>query len=115
MDHSAGESSPEIAADLAVGLVRDGTPLIDVREPHEWVAGHAPDAHLIPLGELGARFSELPRDTEILVICHSGARSERAARALRAAEFIAVSVAGGMLAWSAAGGEVESGGETYPN
>ncbi|MCY7411905.1 MAG: rhodanese-like domain-containing protein [Salinibacterium sp.] len=115
MDDTAAGSAPEIAAELAVTLVRDGTPLIDVREPSEWEAGHAPDAHWIPLGELESRLSELPRDTEILVICHSGARSERAARALRDAEFIAVNVAGGMLAWAAAGGEVESGGETSPN
>jgi len=57
----------------------------------------------------------LPRDTEIFVICQSGARSERAARALREAEFIAVSVSGGMVAWQAGGGEVESKSETYPN
>ena len=115
MDPSAAESPPEIAAELAVALVRDGTPLIDVRAPGEWVVGHAPDAHLIPLGELDARMCELPRDTEILVICHSGARSERAASALREAEFIAVSISGGMVAWAAAGGEIETGGATYPN
>jgi len=115
MDLSAAESAPEIVAQLAVDLVRDGTPLIDVREQREWDAGHAPDAHLIPLGELDARRSELPRDTEILIICHSGVRSERATRALRGADFIAVSVSGGMVAWEAAGGEVESGSETSPN
>ena len=115
MDLSAAESTPEIAAELAVDLVRGGTPLIDVREQREWDAGHAPDAHLIPLGELDSRLSELPRDTEILIICHSGVRSERATRALRGADFVAVSVSGGMVAWESAGGEVESGSETSPN
>lgn len=107
-----GGPVPEIDASDAVSLVRGGTPLIDVREPKEWDAGHAPDAYLIPLGELEARLSELPRDREILVICHSGMRSERGARSLIAAGFNAVTVAGGMVAWAASGGEVEAGSQS---
>jgi len=32
-----------------------GALLIDVRQPEEWNAGHAPNAKLIPLGSLGDR------------------------------------------------------------
>jgi rhodanese-related sulfurtransferase len=117
MVESAGAEStwvpvPEIAAGNAVNLVRGGTPLIDVREQSEWNAGRAPDAHLIPLGELESRFSELPRERQILVICHSGIRSEQAARSLIAAGFNAVTVTGGMVAWAASGGEVEAGSQS---
>ena len=35
--------------------------LLDVREPDEWEAGHAPGALHIPLGELNARYMEIDR------------------------------------------------------
>jgi len=103
----ANEAVPEVSPEAAVQKVAAGTPLIDVREQSEWHVSHAPDAHLIPLGELEARLSELPRDREILVICQSGARSERAVQFLRRSGFDAATVPGGMLAWSAIGGEVD--------
>ena len=53
--------------------------LLDVREPWEYLAGHVPGATLIPLGELEQRVSEVPRDREVLTICHSGQRSLAAA------------------------------------
>ena len=51
--------------------------LLDVREPDEWDAGHAPDAHHLPMMEIPARMAEVPTDTEIVVVCRSGARSGR--------------------------------------
>ena len=33
--------------------------LVDVREPDEWTAGHAPGAVHIPLGQLGDRYTEI--------------------------------------------------------
>jgi rhodanese-related sulfurtransferase len=96
-----------IGAADAVRLVgEDSAWLLDVREDHEWQAGHAPAAHHIPMGELGQRQDELPEDATILVICHSGARSRAVTDALRAAEDPAVNVEGGMVAWNSAGGEV---------
>lgn len=83
--------------------VPDGAWLLDVREHDEWAAGHAPQATHIPMGELGARTAELPRDQEIYVICRSGGRSARAALALNGAGWQAVNVAGGMQDWAAAG------------
>ena len=49
--------------------------LLDVREDDEWDAGHVPGAVHIPLGELGARHTELGRDRPLFVICRSGNRS----------------------------------------
>ncbi len=45
--------------------------LIDVREPEEWAEGHVAGALHIPLGELGGRLDELPRDRDLLFFCRS--------------------------------------------
>jgi len=52
--------------------------LVDVREPDEWAAGHAPGAVHIPLGQLGARYTEIPQDGRVYVICRAGSRSAQA-------------------------------------
>ena len=46
--------------------------LLDVREPDEYDAGHAPGVVLHPLGELPAVWSELPTDRTVLCICRIG-------------------------------------------
>ncbi len=52
---------------------------IDVREPREFQASHVPGALNIPPDKLVAgepsELKDLPRDTEIVVYCLSGARS----------------------------------------
>ena len=83
--------------------VPDGAWLLDVREDEEWAAGYAPGARHIPLGKLGARAGEIPRNAVVYVICRSGVRSDRAAQALADAGWEAVNVAGGMQDWAAAG------------
>jgi rhodanese-related sulfurtransferase len=40
--------------------------LIDVRQPKEYREGHIAGAHLLPLGELSARMTELPLDRDII-------------------------------------------------
>jgi rhodanese-related sulfurtransferase len=85
-----------------------GAFLLDVREPEEWAAGHAPDAHHLPLSQFNERHAEvLPTpSTPIVAVCRSGARSQRAAEALRAAGYDVANLAGGMQAWAADGHEV---------
>ena len=46
-------------AQVPAAQVPAGAYLLDVREHEEWDAGHAPGAVHIPLGELGARYTEL--------------------------------------------------------
>ena len=77
--------------------------LVDVREPEEWAAGHAPGAAHIPLGELGARYTEIPQDGPVYLICRSGGRSNQAAHALAGAGWDAQNVSDGMQGWAAAG------------
>jgi rhodanese-related sulfurtransferase len=77
--------------------------VLDVREADEWEAGHVPGALHIPLGELGARYLEIDRGSEVYVICRSGRRSDHAARALAGAGWRALNVSDGMIGWQAAG------------
>lgn len=93
----------EIAALAADEAISAGASLLDVREPEEFEAGHAPAAHSIPMGELEARVAELPRGATIICVCRSGWRSAAAAAALTATGFDAVNLVGGMHAWSAEG------------
>ena len=94
--------------------VAEGATLLDVREEHEWAAGHAPGALHIPLRALPARMEELPRHRPVLVICRSGRRSAEAAALLAGPLGVGVgdvtNVEGGMVAWASAGFPVVAGG-----
>ena len=83
--------------------------LLDVREPEEWRAGHAPQAEHIPLGQLESRLAELPRDRQIICLCRSGRRSAIATQQLLAHGYQTVDLIGGMTAWAAAGLPVVAG------
>ena len=100
-------------AEVPIASVRDlpkeGLALLDVREPDEWAAGHAPEAVHIPLGDLPARIDELanfPDDRPVYVVCRTGGRSGRAAAWLNASGWDAVNVAGGMKSWHTEGREL---------
>jgi len=97
---------PQIGAEDGAGRVEAGALLLDVREPDEWLAGHAPAAIHIRLAEVSERMGDLPAGSEVVVICRSGVRSDRAAAFLRANGFEAANLAGGMRAWAAAGLDV---------
>ncbi|HZY62327.1 MAG TPA: molybdopterin-synthase adenylyltransferase MoeB [Edaphobacter sp.] len=76
--------------------------VLDVREPHEYQIVNI-GAPLIPLGEIGNRIGELAaqKDREVIVHCKSGARSQKAALALKQAGFTNVSnLTGGITAWA---------------
>jgi rhodanese-related sulfurtransferase len=77
--------------------------LLDVREQDEWDAGHVEGAQHIPLGELGARLAEVPKEQVVVAVCRSGSRSDRAAKGLRLSGFAAENLDGGVTAWSRAG------------
>ena len=74
--------------------------VLDVREPHEYQICNI-GGHLIPLGELPKRVSELDSSKEIVAHCRSGVRSAKAVNFLRQAGFKKVhNLAGGILAWA---------------
>jgi rhodanese-related sulfurtransferase len=94
----------EIGAAEAKRRQDDGARLIDVREPSEWAAGRAAGAVHIPLGKLQTRLSDLPKDRDLIFICHAGNRSLAAVRLARAGGFDrSFSVSGGTSAWARAG------------
>lgn len=79
---------------------------IDVREPHEYEAGHIEGFPNYPLSSFGETFHELPKDKEIVIICRSGNRSMQAAKILKQEGYMHVTnVKGGMIDWQ---GEVVS-------
>ncbi|MBK3645416.1 MULTISPECIES: rhodanese-like domain-containing protein [Streptomyces] len=79
--------------------------LLDVREPYEWQAGHAPGAVHLSLSALaaGAGLPARAQARPLVVICRSGNRSRQAAELLVARGAQAVDVVGGMRDWAAAG------------
>jgi rhodanese-related sulfurtransferase len=76
--------------------------LLDVREREELAQASIPWATWIPMGEIPTRMGELPRDTQIICMCHHGSRSERVAEFLAANGYDAVNLTGGIDAWSRA-------------
>jgi DMSO/TMAO reductase YedYZ molybdopterin-dependent catalytic subunit/glyoxylase-like metal-dependent hydrolase (beta-lactamase superfamily II) len=102
-------ATPQVHARAAKALVDAGALLVDVREPAEWQAEHAPGALLLPMGTVCEGRAQLPRDRRIVVVCRSGGRSAAVADSLLAWGFDAVNLAGGMCAWAAAGLPVVSG------
>jgi rhodanese-related sulfurtransferase len=85
--------------------------IIDVREPHEYQAGHVPGATLLPVNSVFARKDELPKDKKILFVCAVGQRSALAAEMAAAAGLPAerlYTMDGGTDAWRKAGEPVES-------
>jgi rhodanese-related sulfurtransferase len=88
----------------------DGVAVIDVREPHEFQAGHIPAATLIPVNSVFARREELPKEGKILFVCEVGQRSALAAEMAAAGGLPAerlYTLDGGTDAWRKAGGPVE--------
>ena len=87
--------------------------LLDVREEHEWSAGHVEGAVHIPMGDLVERVHEIPREQDVYVMCRVGGRSAQVAHYLNAHGWRTINVDGGMLAWEAAGRPM-AGGNGHP-
>lgn len=102
------DPDPGIGPAEAAELVGRGAVLVDVREVHEWAAGHAPVAVHLPVGSVADGMAGLPRDRQIIVICRSGRRSAAATDQLVRSGFDAVNLDGGVVAWVEAGLPLET-------
>lgn len=95
----------------AVALRRagDGVVFVDVREPNEWNLFRIPGAVHVPLGAVRDTVREaVPAERRVVVYCARGNRSALAADAMRELGYgSVVSLAGGIMAWMGAGGDVE--------
>ena len=93
-------SATELQQKLADGF--DGI-FLDVRETWEYDVANIPGARLIPIATFPSIIPELQAaglDTEIIIHCKSGVRSDRACEFLRGEGFTnAINVAGGIDAW----------------
>jgi rhodanese-related sulfurtransferase len=71
----------EICPTTAQGLIKNGALLVDVREKDEVaeLSYDTPDNLNIPLSEFEERFSEIPKNQDVIVVCRDGNRSLRAA------------------------------------
>ncbi|HWE42904.1 MAG TPA: rhodanese-like domain-containing protein [Gemmatimonadaceae bacterium] len=98
-------SVPQVGVEeLAGRLRRREVVAVDVRGHAEWEAGHIPEVANIPVGYLGDRIAEIPRDRPVVMQCQSGARSAIAASLLRARGLTNVAtLVGGFADWERAG------------
>src|ERR1700752_2237478 len=86
----------------------DDVQLIDVREPYEHEAGRIAGDRLIELGRLSQEAGSIDAERPVIFYCRSGARSAMASQAFAQAGFDAHNLAGGLLAWDAAGLPLEA-------
>ena len=75
--------------------------LIDVREPWEVNVCSIPGATSIPMRAIPVRYPELPKDAELVLMCHHGVRSQQVAYFLERQGFTKLNnLAGGIAAWA---------------
>jgi rhodanese-related sulfurtransferase len=87
-----------------------GCRIIDVREPHEYRAGHVPGARSLPVEQVPLHLGGLRRRRPLYLICESGNRSQRVAEYLARHGYDARTVVGGTSAWRQAGRPVATRG-----
>jgi rhodanese-related sulfurtransferase len=102
--HQADETDRRIQvrpADVAAALRGNAPPrLLDVRSPNEWQIARLAGATLVDEA-LAQQIMQWPKDTPIVLYCHTGARSLDAASYLAGHGFTNVrSMTGGIEAWS---------------
>ena len=90
--------------EVADGLQEGRVVLVDVREPNETALERFPGAVLVPLSAFDPAAIPDPAGREVVFACRSGRRSVTASLAAQEQGFAYGShLAGGMLAWKAAG------------
>jgi len=91
----------EVTVEEASEMIsRDSAVLLDVRENWERdICIIENDVH-IPMREIQSRLDELPKEKKIIVYCHTGNRSLKAAAFLQQMGFNAVSMKGGVEDWA---------------
>lgn len=96
---------PQLApAELAAWRADPARPaplVVDVREPWEFALCRIADSMHVPLAQLASRITELPRDRDLVLVCHHGSRSQHAALLLARNGFDGVhNLRGGIEAWA---------------
>ncbi len=95
--------TPDINEGAARCAETPGAVLLDVREAHEYAAGHIPGSVNLPLSAIQTAEERFPqRDTPLFVYCLSGQRSASAIGALQAMGYTELTNLGGIRAWRGA-------------
>ncbi|MGW5364317.1 rhodanese-like domain-containing protein [Actinopolymorpha pittospori] len=103
----------DVDLEVARALWAAGDPVLDVRTPEEYAAGHISGAINVPLDTLAFRLDSLPPG-QVLTVCSLGNRSRRGAERLAHLGRPALSLRGGTKAWAAAGLPIRTGAEPGP-
>ncbi len=104
--HKVHDLTPQ---QVAQGLKEGRVVLVDVREPNETAIERFPGAVLVPLSSFDPATIPAPPGSEVVFACRSGRRSVTASLAAQEQGFGYNShLAGGILAWKAAGLPIES-------
>jgi rhodanese-related sulfurtransferase len=107
----AREAMETVAGDELLRRVRAGAvTVLDVRPSEEFRAGHIPGAVSIPVGELKARFKELPKDRDVVAYCRGPycVFAMEAAELLRKKGYKAHRMKEGVLDWRSRGWRVDA-------
>jgi len=97
--------------DVAKGMAEGRYLLVDVREPNEVAVDAYPGAVVVPLSSFDPNNIPDPQGKTVVFACRSGKRSVTASLAAQDAGLAYDShLAGGMLAWKAAGLPTTTGG-----
>jgi rhodanese-related sulfurtransferase len=103
---SVRDLTPE---EVARGLTEDRMVLVDVREPNETELERYPGAVHLPLSAFDPSAIPDPQGREVVFACRSGRRSVTASLAAQEQGYpYSCHLAGGILAWKAAGLPTES-------
>jgi len=106
--HRVHDLTPE---EVSRGMADGRYLLVDVREPNEVVVEAYPGAVVVPLSSFDPASIPDPEGKQLVFACRSGKRSVTASLAAQAGGFAYDKhLAGGMLAWKAAGLPTKSGG-----
>ena len=93
----------EVGLDDFAAAHAGGALVVDVREDHEFTAGHVPGALHMPMNDIAGRVAELPTDQPVFVICAVGGRSRQVVDHLRAQGVKAFNVSDGTNGWAQRG------------
>jgi rhodanese-related sulfurtransferase len=100
-----------IPEDVSRGMAEGRYLLVDVREPNEVAVEAYPDAVVVPLSSFDPQDIPDPGGRQVVFACRSGKRSVTASLAAQAGGLAYDKhLAGGMLAWKAAGLPTKTGG-----
>jgi rhodanese-related sulfurtransferase len=89
---------------VAAGLTEGRMLLVDVREPNETSVESYPDAVIVPLSAFDPAAIPDPKGRQVVFACRSGRRSITASVAAQDAGYpYRAHMAGGIIAWKAAG------------